>query len=516
MLSASAIGIAAVYALVAFVGRPSFALTAFGDIFQLLLAILVTLSFAYQAWRGRGRIRFFWELMAGGAFCWFLSQGFWTYYELILRVNFSDPSIQDIVLFLHLVPMMAALATMPHDPRKLPAVIPYSISMLAVWWMYLYAFVVIPWQYVYPNVGHYGPSFNFLYSIEDLAFIGGLGLLAWKSSGAWRGFYSRLMLTSLSYTVSAHFINVAIDQHRYYTGSYFDIPLICSISGICWAVASAKTNDSMDESEDSERESTASGWVTRLAFLALLSVPLMAAWAMESSSAPIPVRNFRLSVSMIAMVSLSALLFALQWLLSGRLRDSLKTVNESLGQLASAREALQHQATHDSMTGALNRSAITEALARELSRGARAESTLAVFLIDLDHFKQINDQFGHHAGDIAIVAACTRMQDCVRGHDYIGRYGGEEFLAVIPDTDEESALQIAERMRGRISMNPIIFNAKPIMLTATIGVALSRPGDAPELLLRRADVALYDGKRLGRDTVQLATHDLPAAELGAN
>jgi diguanylate cyclase (GGDEF)-like protein len=214
------------------------------------------------------------------------------------------------------------------------------------------------------------------------------------------------------------------------------------------------------------------------------------------------------------MVTMSALLFALQWVLSRRLKDSLKTVKESLDQLASVREALQHQATHDSMTGALNRCAITEALTRELSRASRSETVLAVFLIDLDHFKQINDRFGHHAGDIAIVAAFTRMQDCVRGHDYLGRYGGEEFLAVIPEADEAMALQIAERMRGRISMNPVVFNANPILLTATIGVALSQVGDTPELLLRRADVALYNGKRMGRDNVQLATHDLPA-ELSA-
>jgi len=262
------------------------------------------------------------------------------------------------------------------------------------------------------------------------------------------------------------------------------------------------------------RESAASEWITRLSFLALMSVPLMAAWAIEGSSAPPSVRNFRLSVSLIAMVTLSALLFALQWVLSSRLRDSLKTVKDSVDQLASAREALQHQATHDSMTGALNRCAVTDALSRELSRASRAEVPLAVFLIDLDHFKQINDRFGHHAGDIAIVAAYTRMQDCVRGHDYVGRYGGEEFLAVIPDADEATALQIAERMRRRISMNPVVFNANPILLTATIGVALSQPGDTPELLLRRADLALYSGKRMGRDNVQLANQDLPA-ELSA-
>ncbi|MGZ4786968.1 MAG: GGDEF domain-containing protein [Terriglobales bacterium] len=470
----------------------------------------MTASFGYQAHRGRGRIRFFWALMVGGAGCWWLSQAFWSYYEIVLRVTFTDPSVQDIILFLHLVPMMAALATLPHEPRKLPAVMPYSLGMLAVWWVYLYAFIVIPWQYVYPSVDIYGPTFNFLYSMEDLAFMAGLAILAWKASGTWRSFYGRLLFGSLGYTVSAHIINVGIDEHRYYTGSYFDIPLVFSIACICWAACSTTTNVSMQESEDPERESTASAWITRLSFVALISVPVMAAWATELSNAPLVVRNFRLSVSLIAMVSLSTLLFALQWVLSRRLRETLKTVKESLNQLAIAREALQHQATHDSMTGALNRCAITEALSRELSRASRSGTTLAVFLIDLDHFKQINDRFGHHAGDIAIVAACTRMQDCVRGHDYVGRYGGEEFLAIIPEADETMALQIAERMRGRISMNPVIFNANPIQLTTTIGVALSHEGDTPELLLRRADLALYSGKRLGRDNVQLANQDVPA------
>ncbi|HVZ18124.1 MAG TPA: GGDEF domain-containing protein [Terriglobales bacterium] len=514
LISAAALGIVLIYAVVALVARPSFGLTAFGDLAQFSLSALVTTAFAYQAHRAKGRIRLFWGLMGGGAAIWLLSQAFWSYYEVVLRIEFNNPSIQDIILFLHLVPMMAALATLPHEPRRLPAVTPYSLSMLAVWWMYLYAFIVIPWQYVYPNVDIYGPTFNFLYSTEDLAFIAGLALLAWKSSHAWRRFYSRMLLGSLGYTISAHIINVAIDKHRYYTGSYFDIPFVFSIACICWAGCTTATNLSMQESDDLEHESAASGWITRCSFLALISVPVMAAWATQASKAPLLVRNFRLTVSLVAMVTLSTLLFALQWVLSRRLRETLKTVEDSLEQLATAREALQHQATHDSMTGALNRCAITEALTRELSRASRNASTVAVLLIDLDHFKEINDRFGHHAGDIAIVAACTRMQDCVRGHDYIGRYGGEEFLAVIPETDEGLALQIAERMRGRISMNRVVFNANPILLTATIGVALSCEGDTPESLLRRADLALYSGKRFGRDNVQLATQEF-RAELSA-
>ena len=193
-MTAAAAAIAVIYAVVAIFARPSFALTAFGDSAQFLLAALVTASFVFQACRGAGRIRLFWILMASGAACWLISQGLWSYYEVVLRVNFNEPSIQDLILFLHLVPMMAALATLPHEPRKLPAVLPYSLGMLAVWWMYLYAYGVIPWQYVYPNVDWYGPSFNFLYSTEDSAFIIALGLLAWKSSGAWRSFYGRLLL----------------------------------------------------------------------------------------------------------------------------------------------------------------------------------------------------------------------------------------------------------------------------------------------------------------------------------
>ena len=512
-ITAAAIGIAILYAGVALLAKPCFGLTAFGDLAQLALAALVTLAFAYQARGASGRIRLFWGLMAVGSAGWVVSQGFWTWYEVVLRVSFNGPSVQEIILFLHIVPMMAALATLPHEPRKLPAVLPYCFGMLLVWWMYLYAFVVIPWQYVSPDEAFYGSRFNVLYVTENFAFMCSLGWLIWSSTGAWRSFYSRLLIGSLGYTISGYILNVAIDHNRYYTGSLFDIPLVLSVACICWAAAAAHTNSSMEESEDAERESTATGWITRLSFISLMSVPLMAAWAVQSSWAPIPVRGFRLTVSLIAMVALSALLFALQRMLGRRLRQSLNKVSESMEQLAVAREALQHQATHDSMTGALNRPAITEALGRELSRTSRSETTLAVLLIDLDYFKEINDHFGHQAGDIAIVAACTRMHDCVRGHDYVGRYGGEEFLAVISDADEATALQIAERMRNRIAMDPVVYNGKPIMVTATIGVALSRPADTPEMLLHRADLALYNGKRLGRDTVQLAAQNQPA-ELG--
>src|SRR4051794_5912445 len=346
--------------------KPSFALTAFGDIAQLLLASCVTLAFALRVRGARGRVRSFWLLMTTGVGCWCLSQAIWSYFEIIVRIDVVDPSVQDIVLFLHLIPMMAALATLPHQPKKMPSVIPYTLGMLVVWWMYLYSYVVVPWQYVAPNFARYGASFNTLYSLEDLAFIGALAGLSYGCKGAWRKLYSRLLLGSLGYTVSAHVINAAIDKRSYYTGSYFDLPLIASIIGICWAASSATTDNSFAELPEDTGDSYSTEWLTRLAFFALLSVPLMAAWTLEFGDVPEVVRNFRIIVSLLAIVTLGTLLFVVQHILSDRLHDSLVRVNDSLDKLAVAREALQHQATHDCMTDALNRSAIVEFLEREL------------------------------------------------------------------------------------------------------------------------------------------------------
>jgi diguanylate cyclase (GGDEF)-like protein len=500
-------GVCLAYAAMTLCMKPSFVLTAFGDIAQLLLSTFVTVAFASHIRNSRGRIRSFWILMTAGVGCWCLSQAIWSYFEIVVRINVVDPSIQDIVLFLHLIPMMAALATMPHQPKKMPSVIPYTLGMLGVWWMYLYSYVVVPWQYVAPNFARYGASFNALYSLEDVVFILALAVLSWRCSGAWRTLYSRLLIGSLAYTASAHVINGAIDKHNYYTGSYFDLPLILSIVAICWAATSAHTEDVVEEQPEDDGHTYSTGWLTRIAFFALLSVPLLAAWSLEFGDVPEIVRDFRVVISLIAIVALGTLLFCVQHVLSGRLHESLIKMNDSMEKLAAAREALQHQATHDSMTNSLNRSAIVEALDRELSRSARSETKVAVLMIDLDHFKEINDRFGHAAGDVAIVAAATRMQDCIRAHDLMGRYGGEEFLAVIPESDYPIALQVAERIRKQVSATPVKWQSNEITITVTIGVALSRPEDTSLQLLRRADVALYSGKISSRDTIQIADQD---------
>lgn len=171
------------------------------------------------------------------------------------------------------------------------------------------------------------------------------------------------------------------------------------------------------------------------------------------------------------------------------------------GELIAAREALQFEATHDSLLRMWNRRAILEALSREMSRAKRVGTALSIFLADLDFFKRINDSFGHLVGDDVLRAAAARMSAGIREYDYVGRYGGEEFLVVLPDCNLEGAHQIAERVRQRISGEPILELPAEIEITASLGVAQSSPGQSVTELLHKADVALYAAKNNGRNRV---------------
>ena len=172
-------------------------------------------------------------------------------------------------------------------------------------------------------------------------------------------------------------------------------------------------------------------------------------------------------------------------------------------QLLAAREALREQATHDGLTGLLNRSAILETLDKDLARAARAGQSLSVLMIDLDHFKRINDTYGHAAGDVVLREAAGCMRHTIRTYDSAGRYGGEEFLVVLPGCDRASAILQAERLRETLAAYPFVQGPARIDVTCSIGVSSrlrATPGDA-QVLLREADLALYGAKGDGRNRV---------------
>lgn len=173
-------------------------------------------------------------------------------------------------------------------------------------------------------------------------------------------------------------------------------------------------------------------------------------------------------------------------------------------ELVQAREALREQATRDGLTGLWNRRAIFDILQNELARSGRTGEPLIVLMADLDGFKPVNDHFGHMAGDAVLRQAAARMRASVRRYDSVGRYGGEEFLIVLPGCGLPNGLDQAERIRSSISAESFRVGDTEIQLTCSLGAACANPAVRQEAddLVREADSALYRAKRLGRNRVE--------------
>ncbi len=182
--------------------------------------------------------------------------------------------------------------------------------------------------------------------------------------------------------------------------------------------------------------------------------------------------------------------------------------------LIAAREVARTQATHDPLTGLWNHSAILDILRVELERAQRQGTGLGVAMADLDHFKQINDTYGHRAGDAVLREVAQRMRSAMRPYDSVGRYGGEEFLIVVPGSDAAGAMNQAERLRAATGTDLIQLTKKGLRVTVSLGVAARNESKSTdwESLLRAADAALYQAKRDGRDCARLASE----ASLGHN
>jgi diguanylate cyclase (GGDEF)-like protein len=164
-----------------------------------------------------------------------------------------------------------------------------------------------------------------------------------------------------------------------------------------------------------------------------------------------------------------------------------------------AREA----AFKDPLTGVNNRAGMADALEREIALAKRYGRSFSIAMLDIDHFKAINDRHGHDTGDKALQRVATIMAECLRGTDMIYRYGGEEFLILMDHTDEEGARQVAERIREAVERSVCDCSGKNLRLSVSLGVAALREGDTQKSLLKRADKALYKAKENGRNRVEV-------------
>lgn len=195
---------------------------------------------------------------------------------------------------------------------------------------------------------------------------------------------------------------------------------------------------------------------------------------------------------------------------AAELRARLRTGRRILSleeKLVHAREEMRHKATHDGLTGIWNRSAILSLSQNELLRPTRRQSSLSVLLCDIDHFKKINDNYGHLTGDLVLQEVARRLRSAVRDSDAVGRYGGEEFLIVFNDCHESALQARADAIRTIVSSTPILANTHRVPVTVSIGASSCEVHDnetSIEQILASADAALYEAKRQGRNRALLS------------
>jgi diguanylate cyclase (GGDEF)-like protein len=180
-------------------------------------------------------------------------------------------------------------------------------------------------------------------------------------------------------------------------------------------------------------------------------------------------------------------------------------------ELISAYEAAKYQASHDHLTGLLNRRVLLSFAQQELDRSVRDGRAVTAILCDVDHFKSVNDTYGHAVGDKVLVEISERVRSACRSYDQVGRYGGEEFLVIASACEAVEAAKLAERIRQSVAERPIdLGSAEALPCALSLGIAVAGPSSRVEDLLSAADQALYQAKRNGRNRWEMAT--LPAGK----
>ena len=185
--------------------------------------------------------------------------------------------------------------------------------------------------------------------------------------------------------------------------------------------------------------------------------------------------------------------------------QQVELAEQRIEQLKSELELVTRLVREDQLTGALNRRGLDDALEREAARAERATTPLCIALIDIDNFKKINDTYGHQVGDIVLVHLVAIIRETIRTNDLIGRYGGEEFLLLLPDSRLEEACAVMGRIQRELAHKPISWGNQQLLVTFSAGVAMRAPGEAQLALIDRADRALYEAKRVGKDRVIVAS-----------
>jgi diguanylate cyclase (GGDEF)-like protein len=518
-----------------------FFLTAFGDLLQNVVLLAAAIAFLSNVRTDAPKPRLFWALMGLGLSIWLASQIMWTYLEVFLRHEAPNPFVGDVVLFLHVVPMMAAVAIQPHMQQegRTSRAGTLDFALLVTWWLFLYLFVVIPWQYVHLSEAVYGRSFDLLYFSEELVMAAALLLVRRRSQGAWRSIYLQLFGATLLYCGASFLASEAIDMHLYYTGSLFDVPLVASMAWFLRIGFLGHQTETYSPAEESPTRGFGI-WKARVAMVAVFVTPMMLAWAQFAGHAPRSVRTYRLWLTVAVMVIMGALVFLKQHLLDQelltllrlsrhnldemcRLKDELENKEQSLRwhslELQRKNLELQEISFTDVLTGVWNRRYMEEILTAEAGQVMRNyerarggdilkmdHRDLVFIMVDMDFFKQVNDLHGHPAGDRLLQLVAQRLSTVVRKSDVLVRWGGEEFLIMSRSTDPSGTPAFCSRVLEVISSEPFDLGHGIIVeKTCSVGWAAypwcrsAYEAICAEECIALADAALYRAKARGRN-----------------
>jgi len=307
-------GITLAFAVVSLTVPRGPVLTAIADVGYFLVTLAVGVAMLANAWSTRGVNRRFWTLLGSGCILWAADLAAWTYYEVVRQTNVPTVSFMDIFLFLHLIPMIAAIGLRPHriEGEQKFRLGTLDFFLLLIWWVFLYAFVVFPSQYVSVNTAIYRKNFSSLYLVETGVLVLVLGIAGRGATGGWKMVYLNLMAASTLYALDSQALSLAFASGKYYTGSLYDVPLLGTVSWMAATALSAREWKSEAVPAPADDRWGTMAW--RLAMLAILSLPGLGLWALRWDDSPALTRAFRLFTVLAAMLVLGVFVFVRQYL----------------------------------------------------------------------------------------------------------------------------------------------------------------------------------------------------------
>ncbi len=494
------LGWLALYALLIGLSHGSPAMERFvGDGIYLLPLVVATVLGILAARRARGRSRRMWTVLAASLFAWLTGEAIWTGYSYLAPGGTPFPSVADVFYLLSYALAIPAILLgfgRAGSLRQVRGLLDAGLVVLALG--------ALGWQFlVRPQLDGEPASLAVVVTAaQPLLAMMLLGCLVAIGMAGHRMVPYSVQLIGMAFVTAVladACYTYLVVVREYTVDSWTNLGWQVEAVLICLAALVAIRHRETDARvEKLDRDLTlVPVLAAALASFVLIVVDDVATGTVHRST---------LTVAGVMLVGL----LVRQFLFT---RDRSRLARELQGAL---REQ-ERLAVTDGLTGLYNRRFLLEMLKLEADRAARTRRPLSLAVIDLDHFKLVNDMYGHPAGDLVLVQAADRIRQMSRGHDIVARYGGEEFVVLLPDTDDEVALELAERFRRALRRTPVtVVRGHDIAVTGSVGVATAAPDPVTgrpdtERLVAEADRALYQAKAQGRDRTVVAG----SAETGA-